>query len=1665
MSVSFNSQTSLILVDARPRSGRCYLPLSATLQGRTVTIKDQFGVAGVSSIQIYTNSPDTFEDGTSARWINQGYGFMNITATASNIWTVIGGTTQPAFQASTISTFVTNTQTLSTFTAGISQAAISTLSVGTAYIGTISTANLAAPSPFFSTAQLLDTGTGTYKSLALSSSYIYLNGAAAPIVVPWQHLSTTAGLATAGYVSTFSLNSTIAGLGTATYVSSPSLTSSLAGLGTTGYVSTSWLQSTIDGLGTFGYISTTEDIVRTTSTIAGLGTLGYVSTQQGLITTSSIQTSSIAASLRGVQFLLVGTGSLLSTGVFYSQDGTTGSNATLVPSVISYYDAAVSPNGFLQNTGITEYVLTADLPNRLYVSNNATSWIPVPAAGAPTANAKSIAFGSNAGVPTYMVTTAAAGAASIQYRRTIDQTFNSIVTAGGFSVAGSRAAYNPATDRWVAAGQDATASTLQYTTTLTTWTASAGPTFSTIANSVIWAPGFSRFYAVGKAPLSTATIKMSADGITWSNANTGGFANCNIGALDIAYGNVGGTTPTLVAVGEAAPGGSISTIQWSTDGLNFSNATAGNFVSTNFAAGTAVAYSATLGQWMAAGGVSSVLTSVNGKSWTNASFQRPVGFAAARILAPNAPFYTTLPIIAGPEALFQGGRQIVDTGYLNAFLGTKSFGTSTFSTLTVAQTGTIASLLVNSNGSAAPTSYGLGVDTLTVQTTNAGYTGGIASMAFATATAAYPLARIYAVDSAASGPANSQLVFQTVPLSASSFSSNYSYTGANQTFTVPAGVTTMSVAMWGAGGGGNGGRGGAGAFIQGTLAVTPGQVLTVITGQGGLPGAGGGNTVMFGGGGATFANNTNCGAGGGRSAIQITLTATISTATGSGTTVTYTTNSAHGLVAGQPVIITGITPSGYNGTFAVVNIISSTQFTVTNTTTGTSSGTGTIVAELVTVGGGGGAADYTATGGNATYSGTAASGGIGIGGTAVAATGGSQTAGGTPASGGANQSGAAGIIIKGGNAGYRGGAGGGGYYGGGGGGSDNGGGANYAGGGGGSSWTGYSGFTLISGSNSTDGYTAPGTGTSGYISGVATGGATGGGTGGAGLILLASIGNAYAEAMRIGTTGNVGIGTAVPTTLLDVAGTSRAQTVSTLAFNTSSMNATSMSTATGAVSTLNVNSLTAIGATVNKAGLTTSNTYGTGSDTLTIQTTSGGTSGGVASLYFGTPTYGYPLGRIAALDTGSTYDTSALIFQNATITANSAASGANTFTYTGSAQSYTVPAGVTSITVKMWGAGGANQGGSGGAGAYLTGSLAVTPGQVLSLIVGQAGRNDGISSGTYGGGGSATSGYGSGGGRSAIQATLSVTVTGVVGNGTTATLTTSGAHGLITGEPVLLSGLSGYSGTYAVASVPTPTTFTIASSTSSTLSGQSGTIVAELVDVGGGGGGGSFSGGGNGNATYTGSAAASAGVAGGGGGTQTAGGAAGGGSGTTAGSLLQGGASAGISYARGGGGGGYYGGGGGYADGTGAGGGGGGSSWSGLLTSVSGANSSDGNSPPGTGVPGYISGVARGGAASAAGPGLVIIVVPLAYNLAESMRISNNGYLGIGTSTPGMLLDVAGTARASTITTGIASVSSLALYDNTTPSTGSLYQISSVLYYNNTAIGGVTAANIQAFTF
>jgi hypothetical protein len=60
-------------------------------------------------------------------------------------------------------------------------------------------------------------------------------------------------------------------------------------------------------------------------------------------------------------------------------------------------------------------------------------------------------------------------------------------------------------------------------------------------------------------------------------------------------------------------------------------------------------------------------------------------------------------------------------------------------------------------------------------------------------------------------------------------------TGANQTYNVPAGVCQVAVYVWGAGGaGGDNSRGGGGAFVSGFLDVTPGQILNIAVGRGGI---------------------------------------------------------------------------------------------------------------------------------------------------------------------------------------------------------------------------------------------------------------------------------------------------------------------------------------------------------------------------------------------------------------------------------------------------------------------------------------------------------------------------------------------------------------------------------------------------------------------------------------------------------------------------------------------------------------------------------------------------------------------------------------------------------------------------------------------------------------
>ncbi|MFN9809676.1 MAG: LamG-like jellyroll fold domain-containing protein [Deltaproteobacteria bacterium] len=154
----------------------------------------------------------------------------------------------------------------------------------------------------------------------------------------------------------------------------------------------------------------------------------------------------------------------------------------------------------------------------------------------------------------------------------------------------------------------------------------------------------------------------------------------------------------------------------------------------------------------------------------------------------------------------------------------------------------------------------------------------------------------------------------------------FSATGEDQRFTVPDGVSSITVHAWGAGGGaGSAQPGGAGGYAQRVVPVTPGQVLTVRVGMGGAGataiggtfqgGSGGGGTgllldgtpllVAGGGGGGGSGGSVGGGAGGGASGV--------STNGGGGTSSAPGAAGAGSRRSGRP----GVGPNGGDGVNAV----------------------------------------------------------------------------------------------------------------------------------------------------------------------------------------------------------------------------------------------------------------------------------------------------------------------------------------------------------------------------------------------------------------------------------------------------------------------------------------------------------------------------------------------------------------------------------------------------------------------------------------------------------------------------------------------------------------------------------------------------------------------------
>lgn len=248
-----------------------------------------------------------------------------------------------------------------------------------------------------------------------------------------------------------------------------------------------------------------------------------------------------------------------------------------------------------------------------------------------------------------------------------------------------------------------------------------------------------------------------------------------------------------------------------------------------------------------------------------------------------------------------------------------------------------------------------------------------------------------------------------------------------------------------------------------------------------------------------------------------------------------------------------------------------------------------------------------------------------------------------------------------------------------------------------------------------------------------------------------------------------------------------------------------------------------------------------------------------------------------------------------------------TFTYTGSTQSFTIPPCVGNMTIDVRAAAGGQGGGGpvGGPGGLVRGVITATPGAVLFINVGGQGS---VTAGGFNGGGaggvSSSSSGGGGGGASDVRVGLNtlgnrIIVAGAGGGGGGNTTYSPGAG--IGGGGSIFNCSCGYGGGGA------------SGCASGTNGGESGGAASSY---GSGGGGGGFSSGGSGGGQPN--------AATGGWGCNGALGVGGAGGGT---SFICGGATGGVN-GGGGGGAGYYGGGGGMT-GTGGcnGGGGGGSSW------------------------------------------------------------------------------------------------------------------------------------------
>jgi len=478
--------------------------------------------------------------------------------------------------------------------------------------------------------------------------------------------STVDGLGSAGYASTTYVTQTISSLST---LLGPAIAIGVAGSGPGGALTNSNLQSTVIGLGNF-YISTNQvglgnivSFAQLYSTVAGItSNTNALSSQTGLLTSSGfVSTYSLASTVVGLATsgyistsqltsTIVGLGNLYVSvnNVMFSPNVAVGLSTNYISSGLSYLGGVtINSNtlnalntpftmGFTSNPGQNPITINAPVNSLVnMVMNSGTSNSLLLGVNQTSAN---ITSSNNPLILTGSLLTALTSTLTVQptllsnnNTQIIGSTISTgIVLAnlfsGYYSGDGSLltnlnaissltlTAYTQSTmvstvkglNNYLgylsvnAIGPVVTTSSLITSTLLTRGSITAGG----IALTNAFAPNY--WVATGAAATCNATLEWSTDGLNWRNASSGGFS---VQAFDTVWNNT-----LWVAVGQDA--NSNATIQYSADGSNWLIAQGAKFSGV----GQSVSWGNSL--WIAVGSDTTINNTIkyssDGITWSNA---------------------------------------------------------------------------------------------------------------------------------------------------------------------------------------------------------------------------------------------------------------------------------------------------------------------------------------------------------------------------------------------------------------------------------------------------------------------------------------------------------------------------------------------------------------------------------------------------------------------------------------------------------------------------------------------------------------------------------------------------------------------------------------------------------------------------------------------------------------------------------------------------------------------------------------------------------------------------------------------------------------------------------------------------------------------------------------